>query len=72
MTENDIELFMLESGCLLEALIKSRRHLKESHLLSKLDILIQIEIEVATLKAEKAKSECLKKQDSKDKVRPIK
>ncbi len=67
----DIEVFMDESGCFLEALMKSRRHVENTVLSTQLDKLIGLEIELAIMGAEKAKSEILKK--NKDNVlRPIK
>ena len=68
----DIEVYLDESGGYLEALIKSRKHLKESELLQKLDQLISLELDLGVMAAEKAKSEILKKQDKDNIVRPIK
>ena len=69
----DIEVYLDDSGSYLEALIKSRKHLKESEaLLQKLDQLITLELDLGVMAAEKAKSEILKKQDKDNIVRPIK
>ena len=69
----DIEVYLDDSGSYLEALIKSRKHLKESEaLLQKLDQLISLELDLGVMAAEKAKSEILKKQDKDNIVRPIK
>ncbi len=67
----DIEMFLDESGCYLESLIKSRKHLLPTHLLNKLDLLIEAELDLAIMGAKKAKSEILK-TNPKDNLRPIK
>lgn len=56
----------------LESLMCARQHLtKKSALLAKLDNLIDLELELAIMGAEKAKSEALKEK-AKDNVKPIK
>lgn len=74
MIEGDeIEVFFdkSEGACYLESLVRSRQHLKGSPLLAKLDGVIELEIELAGMGAQKAKSEILKSA-SKDNLRPIK
>ncbi len=78
MNEESIEMYVDDSGSYLESLVKSRIYLKDlspskgSHLVAKMEELLLLEIDLAILGAEKAKSEILKKQSSEDKVRPIK
>lgn len=69
MNEDIIE-YIDTSGGYLESLIKSRRHVGDK-LLSKLDNLISLEIDMAVMAAEKARSEILKK-NTESVVRPIK
>lgn len=70
---DDIEVFLDESGCYLESLIKSRKHLLSSaDLLSKLDAVINAELDLALLGSEKAKSEILKANAKDNKPVPIK
>lgn len=71
MKDDDIDVFFEQSGCLLEALIKSRHWLKDSTLISKLDELIDLELDLAIMGANKAKSELLK-ANKESTVRPIK
>ncbi len=70
---DDIEIFFEkdDGGCFIESLARSRRYLKDTPLLAKLDKLVSYEIDLAIMGAEKAKSEALKK-NSKDNLRPIK
>lgn len=70
---DDIEIFFEkdDGGCFIESIARSRRHLKDTPLLAKLDELISHEIDLAILGAEKAKSEYIKK-NNKDNLRPIK
>ena len=70
----DIEVYLDEGGCLLESLIKSRRHLTGTkEILTKLDLVIEAELDLALMAAQKAKSEVLK-ASAKDKnhLTPIK
>lgn len=72
--DDDIDIYMDNSGgaSYIESLAKTRPLLKESLTLStKLDELIYMELELAIMGAEKAKSEILKKNKD-DVVRPIK
>lgn len=69
----DIEVFLdsPQSGSYIESLARTRQYLKDTVVLaSKLDEAILMELELAILGAEKAKSEILKA--SKDNVRPLK
>ncbi len=67
--EEGIEIF-LDKGCYIESLSRARRNLA-GQLLSKLDEVIDVELDLALMGAAKAKSEILKK--SKDSVvKPIK
>ena len=71
---NDIidDSFEPESGCYLEALIRSRQLVKDTvYLADKLDNVISLELDLAVMGAEKAKSEILKR-NSDNKIRPIK
>lgn len=78
MNSDNIEVYLDESGGYIESLIKSRKNLIQSGgngsntLLTKLDLVIEVELELALMVAEKAKSEILKKQDKDKVVRPIK
>ncbi len=69
---DDTDVFFENStACYLESLIRCRQHVKDSvHLSSKLDEVINLELDLAVMGAEKAKSEILKR--TKDTVRPIK
>ena len=69
----DVEVFFDKSdgSSYLESLCKSREYLKDSPLLAKLDEAIALELELAIMGAEKAKSEILKAAP-KDNIRPIK
>lgn len=62
--EETIEAFFDQTGCFLESLIKSRKHLT-GKLLSKLDGVIDAELDLALMGAEKAKSEILKAKGNK-------
>lgn len=70
---DDIEIYFQkdESGCFIESLSRSRQYLKNTPLLAELDEVIKLEIELAVMGAQKAKSEIIKKT-SKDNLRPIK
>ena len=66
--DEDTEVFFEGSGCFLESLMKSRKYLADSaKLLRKLDEVISLELDLAVMGAEKAKSEILKSQ-SKDNI----
>ncbi len=69
---DEIEIYFDKEygGCFIESLSRSRQHLKNSPLLVKLDEVLELEIELALMGAQKAKSEIIKKQ--KDNLRPIK
>ena len=69
----DIEVYLDggNSPCYLESLIKCRQMLKDSPLLARLDEAISLELDLAVLGAEKAKSELLK-TTAKDNIRPLK
>lgn len=73
----DIEVYLdnSDSTSYIESLAKTRAHLNNIYkvdcsIMTKLDALLEAEIELAILGAEKAKSEILKA--AKNKVRPIK
>ena len=57
--DDDID-FIVDNGNYLESLIRSRRHLSDSPMLAKLDEVIEIEIDLALMGAEKARSAVLK------------
>lgn len=70
----DEEMLMFvnnDSMSYLESLMRGRVHLKDTPLLSKLDVVIEAELELALMGAEKAKSEILKANKN-NAVRPIK
>lgn len=69
---DDIEMYLAnDSSGYLESLIKSRQYLKDDvFLLERLNKVIEVELDLAMLGANKAKSEILKKD--KPNVRPIK
>ncbi len=69
--DDDIEMSFEASGCFLESLMRSRRYVSDA-LLSKLDEVILIELELALMGASKAKSEILKQNKPNTTVRPIK
>lgn len=71
MNEETIDAFLEQTGCFLESLIKSRKHLT-GKLLSKLDGVIDAELDLALMGAEKAKSEILKANKEGNKLVPIK
>lgn len=60
-----------EGSCYLESLARTRQYLKDTDFLKKLDEVILLEIDLAKMGAEKAKSEIMK-MTNKDNVRPIK
>lgn len=70
----DIEVFLdgNNSPCYIESLIRCRHLLKESPLLTRLDEAIALELDLAVLGAEKAKSEIIKSDTKENKIRPIK
>lgn len=70
---DEIEMYFdnSDSTSYIESLAKTRQYLKNTSLLTKLDSLIDKEIDLAILGADKAKSEILKK-NKEDTVRPIK
>jgi hypothetical protein len=71
MDEIDVYLEPQGSSSYVESLIKSRQWLKDMPLLlEQLDKVISLELELAVLGAEKAKSEILKA--TKDNIKPIK
>lgn len=74
MMNEDIEVFFDKSdgSSYIESLSKSRQYLKDSPLLAKLDEVILLELELAKMGAEKAKSEILKAAAKDNVVRPIK
>ena len=61
--------FMVDNSNYLESLIRSRKHVETSPLLAKLDEVIELEIDLALLGAQKALSEILKETA---KVTPLK
>jgi hypothetical protein len=67
----DIEVYVSRDGssCYLESLARTRQYLKDTDLLAKLDKVISLEIDLAEMGAEKAKSEINKK--GKNNVKPI-
>lgn len=70
---DDIEVFLdnADSGVsYVESLARTRWYLKDTSLIDKLDAVIEAELELALIGAEKAKSEVLKA--SKDNIKPIK
>jgi len=70
---DDIEVYLdkVSSGaCYLESLIYARARLDNAELKAALDEVILLEIELAKMGAEKAKSEIIKA--NKDNLRPIK
>ena len=69
----DIDIYFdkSDSTSFIESLGKTRQYLKDSVLLKKLDLVLEAELDLALLGAEKAKSEILK-LDKENKVRPIK
>ncbi len=73
MTDDvDVYLDSSNGGCYLESLINTRINLEDCpRLLKKLDELIEAEIDLAIMGAEKAKSEILKASKEAT-VRPIK
>ena len=73
MMEDDLDMFFSSgSNTYLASLIQSRQCLKDvPHLLTKLDAAIELELELALIGAQKAKSEVVKK-DASSVVRPIK
>lgn len=74
---DDIEEFVSDSGCYIESLIKSRVQLDKLpivhsvNMIEKIEELIMLEIGLAIMGANKAKSEILKKNKD-DVVKPIK
>ena len=73
MDEDTIFFETDSSGGYLGSLIISRQHLKDApKLLAKLEAVIELELELALLGAEKAKSEVLKANAKNNAVRPIK
>ncbi len=70
MYENDdMAEFVSDSGSYLESLIRCRKMLGDSLLLPKLDEVLEVEIRLALLAANKAESEILRKVAS---VTPLK
>lgn len=70
---DDIEVYMDSANTgssYLESLVKCREHINPNRL-ERLDTLIDLELDLAILGAEKAKSEILKSQ-ARDNLRPIK
>ena len=67
--EDDVMDFMVGNSNYLESLCKSRKHLIDSPLLAKLDEVIELEIQLALMGAEKAQNEILKETA---KVTPLK
>jgi hypothetical protein len=57
---DDIDFSLMDTPNYLESLLRGRKHVENSPLLAKLDEVIELEIELALLSAEKAKSEHLK------------
>lgn len=72
MNDDEIEVYMdnSQSSSYLESLARTRRLLADTGLIERLDEVISLEIELALMGAQKAKSEILKQ--TKDTVRPIK
>jgi len=71
---DDVEVYFESEiqNCYLESLIKSRRFLADApYLIKKLEEVIDLELDLAMMGAQKAKSEVLKTQP-KDNLRPIK
>lgn len=71
MEDDDIP-FVFSGGsidCYLETLARTRRYLKDSTLLSKLDEVVEIEIQLALMGSKKALADANKPKDN---VRPIK
>lgn len=68
----DVEVYMEDTGAYVVSLIGTRINLEtEPKLLAKLDKVIEAELDLALMGAEKAKSEILKAA-AKDNLRPIK
>lgn len=74
--EIDVYLSSDSQGCYLESLVKCRRLLLDApDMLSKLEQVIDLELDLAIMGSEKAKSEVLKNtklKEVKDNLRPIK
>lgn len=70
---DDIDMFLdkADGNCYVESLIKSRQFLRDTALMHKLDAVIEAVLELAHMRAEKAKSEILKSNKN-NVLKPIK
>lgn len=57
---DDIDFALMDTPNYLESLLRGRKHVSDSPLLAKLDEVIELEIELALMSAEKARGEHLK------------